>query len=116
MKLERELMRGAAPTAVMQLLAAGEKYGYELVEALARQSNGVLGMGQSTLYPLLYNLEAKGLVTSRVDESGPRSRRFYKLTAQGRRKLADDTKQWQALWTALRSLGVGGQPAAGASR
>ena len=43
MKLERELMRGAAPTAVMQVLAAGEKYGYELVEALARQTNGVLG-------------------------------------------------------------------------
>ena len=69
MKLERELMRGAAPTAVMQVLAGGEKYGYELVEMLSRQSNGLLGIGQSTLYPLLYNLEAKGLVTSRVDET-----------------------------------------------
>jgi PadR family transcriptional regulator PadR len=112
MKLERELMRGAAPTAVMQVLAGGEKYGYELVEALARQSNGVLGIGQSTLYPLLYNLEAKGLVTSRVDETGPRPRRFYRLTQLGRRKLADDTKQWQALWEAFKSLGLSGQPAA----
>src|SRR5215510_2876356 len=83
MKIESELMRGAGPTAVMQLLSGGEKYGYELVEALARQSNGVLAMGQSTLYPLLYNLEAKGLVTSRVDESGARPRRFYRLTQQG---------------------------------
>ncbi|HEX4412434.1 MAG TPA: PadR family transcriptional regulator [Lacipirellulaceae bacterium] len=110
MKLERELMRGAAPTAVMQVLSAGEKYGYELVEALARQSNGVLGVGQSTLYPLLYNLEAKGLVTSRVDETGARPRRFYRLTQLGRRKLADETKQWQALWEAFRSLGIAGQP------
>jgi PadR family transcriptional regulator, regulatory protein PadR len=115
MKLERELMRGAAPTAVMQLLAGGEKYGYELVEALARQSNGVLGVGQSTLYPLLYNLEAKGLVTSRVDETGARPRRFYRLTQLGRRKLADDAKQWQALWEAFRSLGVAGQGAVGAT-
>jgi PadR family transcriptional regulator PadR len=114
MKLERELMRGAGPTAVMQLLAGGEKYGYELVEAVSRHSNGVLAMGQSTLYPLLYNLEAKGLVTSRVDETGPRPRRFYRLTQHGRRKLADDTKQWQALWEAFRSLGVAGQ-AAGAA-
>src|ERR1700749_12635 len=98
MKLERELMRGAAPTAVMQVLSAGEKYGYELVEALARQSNGGLGIGQSPLYPLLYNLEAKGLVKSRLDEIGARPRRFYRLTQLGRRKLADDTKQWQALW------------------
>jgi PadR family transcriptional regulator PadR len=116
MKLETELMRGAGPTAVMQLLSGGEKYGYELVESLARQSNGVLAMGQSTLYPLLYNLEAKGLVTSRVDETGPRPRRFYRLTQQGRRKLADDTKQWRALWDALRSLGIACQPAAGGAR
>jgi PadR family transcriptional regulator, regulatory protein PadR len=116
MKLERELMRGAAPTAVMQLLSSGEKYGYELVEALARQSNGVLGVGQSTLYPLLYNLEAKGLVTSRVDESGARPRRFYRLTQQGRRKLAEDTRQWQALWEAFRSLGLAAQPVAGGAR
>jgi len=114
MKLERELMRGAAPTAVMQVLSGGEKYGYELVEALAQKSNGVLGIGQSTLYPLLYNLEAKGLVTSRVDETGVRPRRFYRLTQLGRRKLADDTKQWQALWEAFRSLGLPGQTAGAA--
>src|SRR3954451_13656177 len=112
MKLERELMRGAAPTAVMQVLSGGEKYGYELVETLARQSNGLLDIGQSTLYPLLYNLEAKGLVTSRVDETGARPRRFYRLTQLGRRKLADDTKQWQALWEAFKSLALSGHPAA----
>jgi PadR family transcriptional regulator PadR len=111
MKLERELMRGAGPTAVMQLLAGGEKYGYELVEALSRQTDGVLAMGQSTLYPLLYNLEAKGLVKSRLDESGPRPRRFYRLTSKGQKKLAYDTRQWQALWGALRALGIAGQRA-----
>lgn len=106
MKLERELMRGAGPMAVMQLLSAGEKYGYELVEALAQKSNGVLAMGQSTLYPLLYNLEAKGLVKSRVDETGPRPRRFYRLTSKGGKKLAADAEQWHALVEALKSLGV----------
>jgi PadR family transcriptional regulator PadR len=115
MKLERELMRGAGPTAVMQLLSTGEKYGYELVEALARKSNGVLAMGQSTLYPLLYNLEAKGLVKSRLDETGSRPRRFYRLTSKGERKLAADTKQWQALWEGLRSLGIAWQTTAGAA-
>jgi PadR family transcriptional regulator PadR len=116
MKLERELMRGAGPTAVMQLLTSGEKYGYELVESLARRSNGVLAMGQSTLYPLLYNLEAKGLVKSRLDESGPRPRRFYRLTAKGERKLAADTKQWESLWEGFRALGIAGQTAPGGAR
>lgn len=106
MKLERELMRGAGPTAVLKLLSGGEKYGYELVEALAEKSGGVLGMGQSTLYPMLYNLEAKGLVKSRVDDSGPRPRRYYRLTKKGERKLAVDAKQWAALFDALGSLEV----------
>ena len=116
MRIETELMRGAGPAAVMRLLEGGERYGYELVQLLDRQSNGVLAMGQSTLYPLLYNLEAKGLVTSRLDETGARPRRFYRLTQHGRRKLADETKQWQSLWEAFRSLGLAGQPAAGAAR
>ena len=113
MKLERELMRGAGPTAVLQVLSAGEKYGYEMVEALSTQSNGVLAMGQSTLYPMLYNLESKGLIRSRLDETGPRPRRFYRLTGKGEKKLAVDTKQWQALWEALQSLGVIGPQRAG---
>jgi PadR family transcriptional regulator PadR len=66
----------------------------------------VLAMGQSTLYPLLYNLEAKGLVKSRVDETGPRPRRFYRLTSKGEKKLAADTKQWHALVDAFKTLGV----------
>ena len=106
MKLERELMRGAGPTAVLQLLAGGEKYGYELVEALATRSGGVLAMGQSTLYPMLYNLEAKGLVASRVDESGPRARRYYRLTKQGQKRLAVERTQWRALVDALGALDV----------
>ena len=108
MRVEKELMRGAGPMAVMQLLSSGEKYGYELVEALAKRSSGVLAMGQSTLYPLLYNLEAKGLISSRVDESGSRPRRYYRLTSKGQRKLVHDSKQWKSLLDAMRAMGFGG--------
>ncbi len=106
MRIERELMRGAGPMAVMQLLSSGEKYGYELVEALAKQSSGVLAMGQSTLYPLLYNLESKGLIVSRVDSTGPRPRRYYSLTGKGKKKLAHDARQWSALLGAMKSMGL----------
>jgi hypothetical protein len=54
MKLESELMRGAGPAPVLQLLAGGEVYGYQIVEALTVRSKGVLEMEQSTLYPMLY--------------------------------------------------------------
>ncbi len=115
MRIERELMRGAGPTAVLQLRSPGEKYGYELIAALAQKSDGVLAMGQSTLYPLLYNLEAKGLIASRVENSGPRPRRYYRLTDKGRKRLAHDQKQWSALRDAMAGLGFGPEPAGGAA-
>jgi PadR family transcriptional regulator PadR len=107
MRVERELMRGAGPVAVLKLLNRGEMYGYELVEALNRSSNGVLGMGQSTLYPLLYNLEAKGLVKAkwRTAEGG-RERKYYALTDRGRGRLAAETRQWNALVRAMAQIGV----------
>lgn len=108
MRVERELMRGAGPVAVLKLLdRQGAMYGYELVEAIARHSNGVLAMGQSTLYPLLYNLEAKGLVKAqwRSSEAG-RDRKYYAITARGRTRLSSETRQWNALARAMVALGV----------
>jgi PadR family transcriptional regulator PadR len=107
MKLESELLRGAGPLAVLKLLERSEMYGYQLVEALSRKTDGVLEMGQSTLYPLLYNLEAKGLIEGawRTAESG-RDRKYYRLTPGGRKRLASASKQWRALAAAMEMLGL----------
>jgi PadR family transcriptional regulator PadR len=107
MKLERELMRGAGPTAVLHLLSSRPMYGYELAEALAKRTDGVLAMGQSTLYPMLYNLEAKGLIEPewREGDTG-RERKYYRLTGKGKTKLKSDLEHWDRLAGALASLGV----------
>ena len=107
MRIERELMRGAGPVAVLHLLERREMYGYELVEALASRTDGVLAMGQSTLYPMLYNLEAKKLIAStwRAADSG-RDRKYYRLTAKGKTRLAHDREQWRAVTNAMTALGV----------
>jgi PadR family transcriptional regulator, regulatory protein PadR len=107
MKVERELMRGAGPVAVLKLLERSEMYGYELAEALSKRSNGALAMGQSTLYPLLYNLEAKGLISSewRELENG-RRRKYYALTTDGRRRLEAESEQWRLAARAMEALGV----------
>lgn len=109
MTLEREWMRGAAPLAVLTMLARREMYGYELVEALERDTGGLLAMGQSTVYPLLYNLEARGQVEPfwRTASSG-RRRKYYKITADGRVWLEKQRAQWGDLVTALGRLGIRG--------
>jgi PadR family transcriptional regulator PadR len=110
MRAERELMRGAGPVAVMKLLEAGPMYGYQLGEALARRSEGVLDMGQSTLYPMLYNLEAKGLIEAfwqdGPSDEGGRERKYYKLTDKGKTRLAKDLAQWEHLAKAMAGLGI----------
>lgn len=114
MRIESDLMRGAGPVAILKLLDRGDMYGYELVDALSKQSDGVLAMGQSTLYPLLYNLEAKGLIEAAWrDASSGRERKYYRLTASGKRRLAEQTDQWRAVARAMGALGIlsGGGPA-----
>ena len=107
MRVERELLRGSGSLAGLQLLARREMYGYELVEALGAVAGGVLSMGQSTLYPLLYNLEAKGLIVSRTQEAeSGRTRRYYALTKEGRNELAAQRKQFRSLADAMRALGI----------
>lgn len=106
MKIETELMRGAGPVAVLKVLERREMYGYELVEALAEKSGGVLSMGQSTLYPLLHNLEAKGLVASRWLEGEGRQRKYYKLTDKGRKRLTAAAKEWRDVTQAMHAIGV----------
>lgn len=111
MALEREWMRGAAPLAVVTLLDGRPMYGYELVEALERRSGGLLSMGQSTVYPLLYNLQERGLLTTRWDRApSGRKRKYYRLTPAGRRWLEQQRGQWERLVEALARLGVGEGP------
>lgn len=107
MRVERDLMRGAGPVAVLGLLEKREMYGYELAEALSKQTDGVLDMGQPTLYPLLYNLERKKLIRGawREADSG-RKRKYYGLTKKGMARLRAQQKQWESLMGAMSNLGL----------
>ncbi len=107
MTIEGEFLRGAGPVAVLKLLERGEMYGYEIVEALERRTEGVLALGQSTLYPMLYNLEAKGFIAARWDEeTASRPRKYYRLTPEGKKRLAEDAKTWRRLIGAMSALGL----------
>ena len=106
MAADDQFIRGAGMLAVLKVLEDGELYGYAIVEALGRTKGEALHLGQSTVYPMLYNLEAKGLIKSRWDESGTRPRKYYSLTKAGKTRLAEDTDQWREITKAMASLGL----------
>ena len=102
MRIERELLKGAAPIAVLQILSQGSMYGYELGQAIEKKSNGILTFGHGTLYPLLYNLEARGLVCTEWQQAASgRDRRYYSLTGKGKTHLAEQRAQWEQLDSAM---------------
>ncbi len=110
MKFERELLKGVAPVVVLEILSRGQMYGYELSEAIEQRSGDILTLGRGTLYPLLYNLEAKGLVVAEWAESeNKRKRRYYSITGKGKDQLARQKEQWLQLQQGVKLVfGLGG--------
>lgn len=95
-----QFLKGCARTAVLNLLSERAMYGYELASELERRSSGIFALGQGTLYPLLYSLEAKGLIRVDREEVSPdqgRRRRYYALTAAGRRELNANILTWREI-------------------
>ena len=105
MSADDQFIRGVGMLAVLKILERGELYGYAIVESLSRTPGDALHLGQSTVYPMLYNLESKGLIRARWDESGARPRKQYTLTSAGKKRLSSDAKQWQTVTVAMEALG-----------
>ena len=102
MKFESQLLRGIAPTVALEILSRGQMYGYELRKAIEQRSNNILVLGKGTLYPLLYNLEAKKLVKGKWEMKGSsRPKRYYSITSRGKTYLAKQKEQLKELWTGL---------------
>ena len=110
MKFESQLLRGVAPAVVLEILSRGQMYGYELSEAIAQRSGDILTLGKGTLYPLLYNLEAKKLVAGEWQETpSGRKRRYYSITSKGKGQLAKQKEQLKELQNGLSMVfGFGG--------
>ncbi len=79
-----ELRRaGVLPLLVLHLLGDGPSYGNQLIERIAELTGGLLAVNPNTMYPLLRDLEQRGLVTAEWEHPERRSRRFYALTPAG---------------------------------
>ncbi len=103
MHFERELLKGVAPMAVLQILSRGSMYGYELSKAVEETSKGILELGHGTLYPLLYNLEAKKLIRAEWERAdNGRERRYYSITGDGEKYLAARKAEWVQLGKAMK--------------
>jgi PadR family transcriptional regulator len=104
-KLERELKRGSMELLILALVEERQRHGYEIGQLIARRSQGAINFHITSLYPTLYRLEDGRLLDGRwVERPGQRRRRYYKLTAAGRRVLASQRSTWQQFFAALNRV------------
>ena len=100
--LSRELKRGSAELLILSLLEERERHGYDLARLIDQRSSGAISFHVASLYPLLYRLETRGWIHGRwVEKAGQRRRRYYKLTAEGRKKLNEQRQTWSDFFAAL---------------
>ncbi len=100
--ISKELVAASSRPMVLSILAGGESYGYAILQQVNLLSHGRLEWSEGMLYPVLHRLEKEGLVKARWDtaESG-RRRKYYRLSARGKRQLAQDRASWLAVHSAL---------------
>ena len=91
-----ELRRGLVEFCVLAVLREGEAYGYEIVERL--QDYAGLEFTESTVYPVLSRLHRQSYLSLRrgPSPSGP-PRRYFRLTASGKKRFSAMVTQWRSL-------------------
>lgn len=103
-KISKELLKGSLETLVLSVVKDAPLYGYLIAKQLKGQSNEVFNLGEGTLYPLLHKLEDAGWLESWWREADGRRRKYYALTAKGRKFLAAKAAEWQVFSQAVKRV------------
>lgn len=105
MEINKDLVAASSTPIVLAILAEADSYGYAILQRVRELSAGRMEWTDGMLYPVLHRLERLGYIKSRwvVAESG-RRRKYYSITTEGRTRLAEERRQWQAVDATLRGL------------
>jgi PadR family transcriptional regulator PadR len=103
--LSAEVKRGSADLLILALLEERARHGYEIARLIPERSDGTISFHVASLYPMLYRLEDRGLIEGRwVERAGQRRRRYYRITAAGRKVLASQRGAWDGFFAALNRV------------
>lgn len=103
--LDRELKKGSAELLILSLVEDQPRHGYDIGTLIDQRSQGVLRFNVASLYPLLYRLEKRGWIQGRwVEKPNQRRRRYYRLTAEGKKILAAQRNSWLEFVQAINRI------------
>jgi PadR family transcriptional regulator, regulatory protein PadR len=102
--MRADVSRGHLDLLLLGAVARRPLHGYAIVEAIRDASEGAFDLGEGTVYPALYRLEAAGLLASTASVVNGRKRRTYRLTARGRKELSAQKREWQSFVQAVEAV------------
>jgi len=104
----KTLLHGTLEALVLKTLSHGPLHGYAIARWIEGRTREALQIEEGSLYPALYRLAARGLVTSKwgTSELGRRAK-FYELTPKGRARLAEEVQAWSAFSQAVTEVLAG---------
>ena len=105
MEYDREFLTGTVGVLILSLLTEREMYAYEIVMEAERRSAQTFQLKEGTVYPALHQMERAGMLKARWrDSPSGRPRKYYSLTAQGRRRAQSKRRQWASISMAMRAI------------
>jgi len=97
-----ELVQGTLDMLILKTLARGPSHGYGIAQSIQQISGEVLRVEEGSLYPALHRLELDGMLDAEWRQSeNNRRAKYYRLTAQGRKQLHAESKNWTRLASAI---------------
>ncbi len=100
-----QMKKGMAELLILALVEEQPRHGYEIAKAIEERSGGMVRFRVASLYPVLARLEERALLQGRwVEKAGERRRRFYRLTAAGRKTLAAQRAAWRTFGDAIQRI------------
>lgn len=97
-----DLIQGTLEMLVLKALARGPRHGYGVAEWIEQTSQQALKVEEGALYPALHRLELRGLLKAEWGASeNNRRAKFYRVTAEGRKRLEAESQRWARLSAAV---------------
>ena len=98
-----EIRRGVVELCLLTAVLEREGYGYEIIQRIKQKSD--IELTESTVYPMLTRLANQGLLATRLEKSpqGP-ARRYFRLTADGRRKYEAMLEHWESFTESVSKM------------
>ena len=102
MEPRTDLMRGTLDLLILRSLTAVPLHGLGIARRIAQMTQGSFDVKPGSLFPALYRLEERGLVTSEWGESDTRRRaKFYRITKLGKKQLQVEEANWRRIAVAM---------------